>query len=360
MWAEATSGSGGIGDGSGNDIVVLGTTSLVSGPPVVATPTFDPSGGNCYTTQNVTITTITEGAAIYYTTDGTDPDNSSTEYTTPVEISATSTLKAIAYASSYDPSAIATAVYTFPIEVANIAALRAGATDGTPYRLTGEAVLTFKSASNNVKYIQDATGAIMIFDNTGKITTNYNLYDGITGLQGTLLLYNNMLELIPAIDPGAATSTGNTVTPVEVTLNNLDATYQAKLIKVVEVSHSETGNYVQSHNYPITDPSGPGILRTAYSDLNYIGTPISDVPQDIIGVILQYQTALQLVPRSLSDFTYPITFYVDMSNAGSFSNVDIAGSFNNWGDPVVNLTPIGNNIYSYTTDASFYEGDVIE
>ena len=37
---------------------------------LVSTPTFDPPAGNYYTAQNVTISTTTEGATIYYTTDG--------------------------------------------------------------------------------------------------------------------------------------------------------------------------------------------------------------------------------------------------------------------------------------------------
>lgn len=338
-------------------------TGYSGGNPTVATPTFDPAGGNYLTSQNVTLSCATAGSTIYYTTDGSDPDNTDTEYTEAIIVSNTTTIKAIAYATDYDPSAIASATYTFPTEVADIATLRAQATGSTWYKLTGEAVLTYQTANRNAKYIQDATGAILIDDNAGNITTSYNLYDGITGITGTLTSYQNMLQFVPVTDPGAATSTGNTVTPEEVTLANLTTAHQAKLVKVLNTTISETGNFAASTNYTLTDGSkGTGVLRTAYTDLNYIGTPIPEVPQDLTGVVLQYNAAIQLVPRSTADFAaadipWPVTFYVDMTNAPSFTTLEVAGSFNGWSGNAMSL--VSNDIYSYTTDAVFDVDDVI-
>jgi len=99
------------------------------------------------------------------------------------------------------------------VEAADITTLRAGATDGTVYKLTGEGILTFKNSSRNQKFIEDATAAILIDDNDVTITTNYDVGDGISNIFGTLSTYNGMTQFIPAADPGAATSTGNTVTP---------------------------------------------------------------------------------------------------------------------------------------------------
>ncbi len=62
----------------------------------VATPSFNPAAGTYTSAQNVTISCTTEGATIYYTTDGSDPTNSSTQYSTAIPISTTTTLKAIA------------------------------------------------------------------------------------------------------------------------------------------------------------------------------------------------------------------------------------------------------------------------
>ena len=63
--------------------------------PALAAPTFSPKAGTYYEPQSVTISCATEGASIYYTTNGADPTTSSTKYTAPINVSATTTTKAI-------------------------------------------------------------------------------------------------------------------------------------------------------------------------------------------------------------------------------------------------------------------------
>lgn len=78
----------------------IGTFTYTVTPPAPDAPTFSPVAGTYATAQDVTISTTTVGADIYYTLDGNDPDNTSTPYTGPVNIAATSTLKAVAYDGS--------------------------------------------------------------------------------------------------------------------------------------------------------------------------------------------------------------------------------------------------------------------
>jgi len=77
-----------------------------------ATPAFSPTAGTILTTQGITISDATSGAAIYYTTNGTTPTASSTLYSGSVTIADTTTFKAIAISTGYLPSAVATATYT--------------------------------------------------------------------------------------------------------------------------------------------------------------------------------------------------------------------------------------------------------
>lgn len=282
------------------------------GTPVSSTPTISPASGNITGPTAVTITAA-EGASIYYTTNGSEPTNASTVYTAPFNVSATTTVKAIAYETGKNPSSVATATYTLVTAntVANIAALRAITLPSTEiYKLTGEVVLTLKSSTRNAKYIQDATGAIVIDDSSGKITTNYNLGDGITGITGTLALYQNMLQFTPTGDPGAATSAGNSIAPLSVNLADITSDHQAKLVKVSGLTISDidggTGVFVASKSYNLNGASNP-IIRTQYADLDYIGTTIPTAPQNIVGVVLVYGTTMQLVPRSLADISTGIS-----------------------------------------------------
>ena len=267
-------------------------------------PTFSVGTGKYTTSQTVTLNSTTAGAKIYYTTDGTEPDNTRTLYAgTPITVATTTTIKAIAYdATDANPSAAVTATYTFPTLVANIGALRAGTVGGF-YQLTGEVIITLITSTRNAKYIQDATGGILIDDNSGIITTAYNVNDGITGLIGELVSFNSMLQITPAINPGAASSTGNSVTPVEITISQL-IDHQAQLVKVKNTSITETGNFASGTNYTITDASGTGVMRLQYSDLPLIGSAIPTVAQDIVGVVLTYNnTTHQLIPISMANFS---------------------------------------------------------
>ena len=81
--------------------------------PQVATPVFSPAPGTYGATQHVSISCDTPDAAIHYTTDGTDPTESSQVYSgAPLEIKETKTIKAKAYKSGVLSSEIAVGIYT--------------------------------------------------------------------------------------------------------------------------------------------------------------------------------------------------------------------------------------------------------
>lgn len=95
-------------------IGILNSSKGNSGTPVketVATPAFSVASGAVDSGTEVTITCGTEGAKIYYTTDGTEPTASSTEYTAAISVTATVTLKAIAIKSGMNKSAVASTSY---------------------------------------------------------------------------------------------------------------------------------------------------------------------------------------------------------------------------------------------------------
>lgn len=93
-------------DGSTDSEVATATYTLKCATPTgLSTDTY-------VGTQTVTLATITEGANIYYTTNGSTPTSSSTLYTTPFSVSSTTTIKAIAIKSNYANSDVASATYT--------------------------------------------------------------------------------------------------------------------------------------------------------------------------------------------------------------------------------------------------------
>jgi hypothetical protein len=89
------------------DLVVLAQVQ----DPLVAAPIFEPVAGSYAGTQSITISSLTPGAVIYYTTDGSTPSAASTQYTTPVTVAWEQTVKAIATKPAGSASAVASATY---------------------------------------------------------------------------------------------------------------------------------------------------------------------------------------------------------------------------------------------------------
>ena len=193
-----------------------------------------------------------------------------------------------------------------PVEVADLNTLRTiGATDGTVYIITGEVVLTHQNGNRNQKYFQDDTGAILVDDNAGIITTAYEEYDGIVGLTGTLSIFNQLLQLVPTEDPGPAVSQDNVVVPLELTLAELTPAHQAMLVVVLDVTFATPADpkFKPSTSYTISDESGSGVIRTpnVNAGLDYFGAPVPEEPVNVTAVVNQFNAVMQLMPRKLAD-----------------------------------------------------------
>lgn len=165
------------------DVTNAGTTYYWSSPveAAVATPTFSPEGGTYDEAQNVTISCETEGATIYYTTDGSDPTSSSTLYEGAIPVSlGTTTIKAIAYVGE-DASEIATATYLIIKKDAELSYSQASYSVNiydvfnspeltNPHNLSP---ITYGSSDPNVAQV-DADGSVSLFGSgTTTITATF-------------------------------------------------------------------------------------------------------------------------------------------------------------------------------------------
>jgi len=85
------------------------TTSWLDLPIIETEEGFYPQA------QSVTISHVDQSAEIYYTTDGSDPNQGSNLYTVPVNISSTGTLKARAYKNGAAPSQVTSKSFLFEL-----------------------------------------------------------------------------------------------------------------------------------------------------------------------------------------------------------------------------------------------------
>ncbi len=94
-----------------SQLAVNGSISIIN---AVSTPTFSLPGGAYLGALSVTITCVTPGAVIHYTTDGITPTMSSPVYSGPIAIPANSsmTISALGSVSGFAPSVVAIQTYT--------------------------------------------------------------------------------------------------------------------------------------------------------------------------------------------------------------------------------------------------------
>ncbi len=103
-------------DGASDWIIFGVPTPLASNVNTLAwmaPPVLSVGNGVFDTPQSIVITHEDPAATIYYTTDGSDPDQNSNLYTTPVTVDQTQSLRAIAYKTVAAPSQIETKTYLF-------------------------------------------------------------------------------------------------------------------------------------------------------------------------------------------------------------------------------------------------------
>jgi len=87
------------------------TVNFLLNLPVAPTPVISPTGGVFAGMQTVTITDTASAAAIYYTTDGTQPSANSAVYSGSIQVSSSGTIAAIAGGNGYSLSPATTAQF---------------------------------------------------------------------------------------------------------------------------------------------------------------------------------------------------------------------------------------------------------
>lgn len=83
-----------------------------TGQATAATPELSPAAGTYFGSVQLMMSTVTSGATIHYTTDGSAPTQASPQYTAPFTLTTTTTVRAAAFRVDLDPSGIAESEYT--------------------------------------------------------------------------------------------------------------------------------------------------------------------------------------------------------------------------------------------------------
>lgn len=280
--------------------VIAVTYSIQAGGKTVATPTFTPASGTTFEgTQEVTITTATEDATIYYTTDGSDPatDGTSATYDGPFTVSETTTVKAVAVKDDMEPSAVATATYTKLEALDGIAALKTEitATGG------GDVIFTLTNAvvtavNGSTVCIEDADAAITLYMRDHGLTVGQVINGKVSG---NATLYKGLRELL-SIDLAEATVTdGGTLPVTELTLAELAADFDKYESMRVKITDATVSTALAAQNGTLTQGETSMALRAIVSSI----TADADARVDVIGYPGLFNTTQQLRILAQEDIT---------------------------------------------------------
>ena len=185
-------------------------TLTIIDPTMVVTPSASLASGTYGGTQNITLSTASEGATIYYTTDNSKPTTASTPYTNMIEVAYNMTIKAIAIKEGMENSPVSTFEYVIfaggdgsidnPYQVATAEQL-----NNVRYHLdkhfqqTADIDLSSYYTGSGWEPIgSDGSPFTSIFNGNGKIISNLTInrstenYTGLFGFTGTTAKIRNV------------------------------------------------------------------------------------------------------------------------------------------------------------------------
>ena len=158
---------------------------------IVARPQLSPEGGFHEGEVLVTISTTTEGATIYYTTDGSEPYvlggrvPTGKIYAEPVRVMRTMCLRAKAVKPQWKPSTIATRTYLFLQDVIRQSLAGGSPGSGWPSGAVNSQVIDYgmdPDVVNNIRYKDLMDDALLAIPSISLVTKLENLFDAGTGI----------------------------------------------------------------------------------------------------------------------------------------------------------------------------------
>ena len=224
-------------------------------------------------------------------------------------------------------------------QVANSAALRAKWTDALDingshfgndvYKLTGHVIVTgINESYRHQIYIQDATGAIVIDDPNGLITTALETGDEITNIYGKLSDYYGQLQFaVSETFSDEALSIYNDVLPLNVTIANLQDVefmnqHQSELIRLNDVTFAATGTIANNTKYTVSQngQSGEVVWIHFWNVTGLTGEPIPTAAVNLTGVNKISYGVYYLIPRNGADLGTGIPQYLTENDLVVYPN----------------------------------------
>ena len=272
-----------------NSITVTTDDNATSCAPPVIEPTFT----RLYSPTEVTISCLTNGATVHFTTDETEPTRESPVYTKPFVISSPTTVKAIATKGT-SVSTVTSAQFSFPpvIEAADLGEFIEDET-GDEIKITTDLTTVYHNAK--YLYVTDGKHYLQVY---GELPNIYSTGDIIpAGMVGTRNVFHGSVQMIPVPSTFLAEIGEKTVIPISLKISEITPSTTNTFVKLgmATLTRTKRGNYYDIY---ASDDTGKILI---YNRFKNVEIPESDGIFDILGFVNYYDDTIQIYPIAISD-----------------------------------------------------------
>lgn len=177
--------------------------------------------------------------------------------------------------------------------------------------VTVKGIVTNGSELGTVRYMQDNTGGIAVYDSQ---LSNVNRGDSIT-VTGKISPYANLIE-IGSVTNLVINSTGNTLpNPAVITPDQISEPYESQLVQIKHVVFDNGGQtFAGKSSYSFTADGQSGVVYINDPGQDLVGTTIPTVPVTLTAICSQHSYSdpsggYQLLPRDLNDIVRESAIY---------------------------------------------------
>jgi len=195
--------------------------------------------------------------------------------------------------------------------------------------VTVEGVSTNGAELGIIRYLQDDSGAIAVYPGTGSVGD----FPGdvsrgsLVRVTGEIKEFNGLLE-IDALSAFEVISENNALPePLELTPAQINEDVEAVLVKLSDIKFTAGGNTFSTGNYEIISNGETSeiYIRTGHP---LIGTEIPLATVNLTGIVSQFNSIYQVLPRDLDDIEIADDFFLTTSPAQS--NISQSGFSVKW------------------------------
>ncbi len=180
--------------------------------------------------------------------------------------------------------------------------------------VTIEGIATNGGELGIIRYLQDDSGAIAVYPGSGSVGDFPGEVSrgSLVRVTGELKEFNGLLEVDAISDYEVLSENNDLPAPLDISLLDVNEPLEAVLVKIDGVSFTAGGNNFSTGNYEIT-ANGESSEIYVRSNHPLIGEEIPLAKVNLTGIVSQFNSIYQVLPRGIEDLEIADDFFLTSS-----------------------------------------------